>query len=1065
MLRFRTPGLSGMMLLLCPVLSSAAGTLTAYDCWSNLGFEENPPVNISHWSANGTAVSYVNDAVQARTGHGALKIAGTGPVSVWGTRVAGTVLPQAGQTIGGFFWIKLLAAPAAGSSVDVRATGYVGGAETVYTHTEAINLSSVPLNTWTKVDLASAGNTFLEGGSTSFNIVSAGGVNCLIDDVTFGSLATTSEPPPPPVPTVDSAIAPPFSEYVGSVFNGDFETGNVPAGNAYYWGQFVPNQSAVAGSPNMMKLVAAAGTAPGSTKSGVNMVSITRGGLAWNIADLSSSPADRLPRVGDLVGGSYWIYVPAGADLSAGVPAVYFIYQRPGGDVTVADTAAVPASSLVRGAWNFVPIYPKAGATIDSAAIRPAIMISSPQLDGATNPLYPEPYYIDRIRVGRIPPGLFFSAASRLVDASGNAIAAPAPADAEIRAETRIQNSADDSPRDAVLLLKLHEGDALVRSVAKPVTIAARGGLGVSNTAASISAPLEGLDRARLNVRLHLLPDPASGPEMASPFTLLQQTRVVAHTDPAIRYVGRWVTEGSGRRGNWIRPYFRLTFSRSTSVALNLLQSTSLSVVLDGVRTNYNTVSGLVTLGSNLSASETHTLTVSGLIWKDSVFFDGLRLDDTAVLRDSALRNDHIEFIGDSITAWDNGYSWLVPASLDTESSRIAYPGIALHDGFGYYQATPPLYGMESAYFKNSLPGYGSAGDWNFAASPYAPNIVVINLGTNDFSAIQSNPSLVAAFQNSFQALIQNVRAKLAGARIFVLRPFTISAANVQTAIQNATQAVINAGDARVHYVDTSAWNVEIIPGDGIHPTDAGHVTIKDRLVTLLAPYLTGGVKPQTPGITSADQATFVQGQATAFIVTTTGSPAPTLTADGLPAWATLDPATGALTGTPDRAGRHLVTLRASNGVGPAAIQTFALTVAATYSQWAAGYFNSAELITPSISGASATPHGDGVPNLMKYAFDIDPAAPISAPDRAILPQGALKRISGHSYLTLTYLESQIASGLRCQLQSSAALATWRDQLPEITNYLMVDGDRLVEAGVKLDGVSPRFLRLRLTVP
>lgn len=731
----------------------------------------------------------------------------------------------------------------------------------------------------------------------------------------------------------------------------------------------------------------------------------------------------------------------------------------------MADTATFPTSSLVKGAWNLVPIYPKAGATIASVATKVAIMVSAPQLDTTTNPLYPSPYYIDRIRIGKIPSGLFLASASRLVDGAGATISAPAPTDAEFRAETVIQNSAHATAQSAFLALKLYQQDALARSVVKPVTIAAKGSLGISNTAASISAPLEGLDRAKLNARLHLYSDAALTTEIATPHNLIQQTRLVAHTDTAIRYVGRWVAEGAGRRGNWVRPCFKLTFSRSTSVAINPLQSTNLSVVLDGVQTDYSTVNGLVTLGANLSHSGTHTLTVSGLTWQDSVFFDGLRLDDTAVLRETALRNDHIEFIGDSITAWNNGYSWLVPAALNTEGSRIAYPGIALRDGFGYYQVNPPLHGMESAYFKNSLSGYGTTGDWNFAASPYSPNLIVINLGTNDFAAIQYNPTLVTAFQTSFQSLIQNVRARHATARIFVLRPFSISAANVQTAIQNATQAVITAGDNRVHYVDTSSWNVAIIPGDGIHPSDAGHVTIKDRLVTLLTPYLTGGVKAHAPGITSADQARFTQGQAVSFTVTTAGSPAPTITATGLPAWATLNPTTGALTGTPDQPGRHIVTLQASNGVGSPATQTSTLTVAANYAQWSASYFNSTELATPSISGATATPRGDGVPNLMKYAFDIDPAHPLTSADHAILPQSGLKTLSGHPHLTLTYLESQIASGVSYQLQSSADLTTWQNRSPDFTNHLAVDGDRLVEACVKLDGAPRQFLRLRLAMP
>ncbi len=319
-------------------------------------------------------------------------------------------------------------------------------------------------------------------------------------------------------------------------------------------------------------------------------------------------------------------------------------------------------------------------------------------------------------------------------------------------------------------------------------------------------------------------------------------SRVVSPGDPAIRYVGRWAAEGAGKRGNWIRPYFKLTFSGSTAIAIHLLERTDLAVVIDGHRHELRAAAGLVTLGCGLAPTGPHVLTVSGLTGQDSVFFDRLHLDRDAVLHQSSRRMDHIEFIGDSITACENSCSRLVAQALGTESSCIAYPGMALRDGFGYYRTTPPLFGMESAYFKNSPPERGTAGDWNFAESPYRPDLIVVNLGTNDFAAIQGEPALIARFREAFATLLQGLRTRFPAAQMFVLRPFTISAEAVQTAIQEATWARIEAGDLRIHYVDTSSWDVEIIPGDGIHPTGVGHVAIADQLVSLLRPFLKAGV-------------------------------------------------------------------------------------------------------------------------------------------------------------------------------------------------------------------------------
>ena len=89
----------------------------------------------------------------------------------------------------------------------------------------------------------------------------------------------------------------------------------------------------------------------------------------------------------------------------------------------------------------------------------------------------------------------------------------------------------------------------------------------------------------------------------------------------------------------------------------------------------------------------------------------------------------------------------------------------------------------------------------------------------------------------------------------------------------------------------------------------------------------------QSPAITSANSATFAVGSAGAFTVTTTGFPAPSITETGtLPNGVTLqDNGTGTatLSGTPatGTAGTYPITIKAHNGVGTDASQSFTLTV------------------------------------------------------------------------------------------------------------------------------------------
>ena len=84
------------------------------------------------------------------------------------------------------------------------------------------------------------------------------------------------------------------------------------------------------------------------------------------------------------------------------------------------------------------------------------------------------------------------------------------------------------------------------------------------------------------------------------------------------------------------------------------------------------------------------------------------------------------------------------------------------------------------------------------------------------------------------------------------------------------------------------------------------------------------------PAITSVAPTTGAVGTLYSYTVVATGSPAPTLSASGLPAWLTFNAATGVLSGTPTAAGTFgPITITANNGIGTPAEQTFSITVAA----------------------------------------------------------------------------------------------------------------------------------------
>jgi hypothetical protein len=132
----------------------------------------------------------------------------------------------------------------------------------------------------------------------------------------------------------------------------------------------------------------------------------------------------------------------------------------------------------------------------------------------------------------------------------------------------------------------------------------------------------------------------------------------------------------------------------------------------------------------------------------------------------------------------------------------------------------------------------------------------------------------------------------------------------------------------------------------------------------------------QAPAITSATSTTFSVGGAGTFSVTTTGFPTPALTETGaLPTGVTFKDngnGTATLAGTPaaGTAGTYPLTLKASNGVGSNATQTFTLTVdtapvitsasSTTFTVGSPGTFTvtTTGTPTPSITGTGALPSG-----------------------------------------------------------------------------------------------------------
>jgi uncharacterized repeat protein (TIGR03803 family) len=323
----------------------------------------------------------------------------------------------------------------------------------------------------------------------------------------------------------------------------------------------------------------------------------------------------------------------------------------------------------------------------------------------------------------------------------------------------------------------------------------------------------------------------------------------------------------------------------------------------------------------------------------------------------------------------------------------------------------------------SSLVGWGilSYSD-NVTASGTALTVDVLN----------SSGALLASNISSGTDL--SILPAIAGATGIQLR------ANLSTS-NSANTPTLSSWSVSYYTTGVSAWSATVTSTQGTVPT------------------FTNGPPPATATVNTAYS----------FTYTASGSPTPTfsLTTGALPAGLTLSSA-GVISGTPTATGIFPGTVTASNGVGAAATQNFTITVFTTFSSWANQWFTAQQLSDPTISGPNATPENDGIANLYKYLFDINPTEIMTPADLAALPVAGTTTTNGISYLTLTYRENPLASGITANVQTSPDLKAWQTVTPDFNQTVGTDpvtGDPIIEVGVAVGGSTRKFIELNVTSP
>ncbi len=125
---------------------------------------------------------------------------------------------------------------------------------------------------------------------------------------------------------------------------------------------------------------------------------------------------------------------------------------------------------------------------------------------------------------------------------------------------------------------------------------------------------------------------------------------------------------------------------------------------------------------------------------------------------------------------------------------------------------------------------------------------------------------------------------------------------------------------------------------------------------------------------------------------------------------------------------------------------------------WLAEHFSESQREDPSVSGDSANPAGDGIPNLLKFALALDPWKPAVPGD--LLTQ----EIDGDALL-LTHLRRPESAGITYHLDVSNDLENWSsgtDVLETVSTETEGELERVVVAAPLSDSETQRFFRLRV---
>jgi len=316
--------------------------------------------------------------------------------------------------------------------------------------------------------------------------------------------------------------------------------------------------------------------------------------------------------------------------------------------------------------------------------------------------------------------------------------------------------------------------------------------------------------------------------------------------NPGILYNGRFdFSDPNGAKCAWSASNVELNFyGTEASVTIKSGGENWFQAFVDGeplAPFSVNTTTSTVKLVSGLTEGAHHLV-----LWKRTeaslgeVQFLGFDFGSGKLLSPPSPLQRKIEFIGDSITCGygnegaskeqsftpknENSYltyAAITARNLNASSNIIAWSGIGLTMNYG--GAGGPLINDRYGY---TLPYSGV--QWDF--SKYVPQVVVINLGTNDFSTLTADKT---KFITAYKNLMEEVRKNYPDAHVFCCVGPMLWGTGLDLC-RSYVKEVVNdynkKGDSKVYFVEFPQQDGSTGYGEDWHPSLATHRLMADQL-------------------------------------------------------------------------------------------------------------------------------------------------------------------------------------------------------------------------------------------